>query len=78
MRSIPGRIQLVTPHAQLRLYNCDVARGWESKSIEEQQSEAADPSAPKDAAVTPEESARRRRIETDRVVAVVVHADVVE
>ena len=40
-----------------------MARGWESKSIEEQQAEAAASSTAKYSAATPEERDRRRRIE---------------
>jgi hypothetical protein len=40
-----------------------VARGWESKSVEEQQSEVAVSPTAKDAPATPEERNRRRHME---------------
>jgi hypothetical protein len=44
-------------------YNLVVARGWESKSVEEQQSEAADKSATSRPRMSPEQAAQSREIE---------------
>lgn len=42
-------------------YNFDVARGWESKSVEEQQSEAASPSKPARVKLSPAQLAIQRK-----------------
>ncbi|MGA2857558.1 MAG: hypothetical protein ABSE40_11855 [Candidatus Sulfotelmatobacter sp.] len=51
----------------LRNYNLDVARGWESKSVEAQQAEAEEKRAPTRPPVTPEEAARCREKENLRL-----------
>ena len=43
-------------------YNPEMARGWESKSVEEQQSQANTPTK-RGPALTPEQQARQRRID---------------
>jgi len=40
-----------------------MARGWESKSIEDQQAQAANKSAPRSAPLNPEQASRLRKIE---------------
>jgi hypothetical protein len=42
---------------KLAEYNLDMARGWESKSVEAQQSEAAEQPSPRKALLTPEQRA---------------------
>ncbi len=44
-------------------YNVDMARGWESKSIEEQQAEAATRGKPSDKKLSPGEAERVRQLE---------------
>ncbi len=44
-------------------YNPDMARGWESKSVEAQQSEAAEKSAAPRRKLSPEDAAREREKE---------------
>jgi hypothetical protein len=48
-------------------YNRVVARGWESKSVEEQQSEAADKSTNSRPRMSLEQAARSREIESLRL-----------
>jgi hypothetical protein len=48
-------------------YNFDMARGWESKSIEEQQAEAAQKPAVPHLRLTREQAARQREVETLRM-----------
>ena len=44
-----------------------MARGWESKSVEEQQAEAAEKPGPPRTAMTPQEAARQRELESLRL-----------
>ena len=50
-----------------RTYNDPVARGWESKSVEEQQAEATSKSEKPRAKLSPEEAARHREHESLRL-----------
>jgi hypothetical protein len=45
------------------LYNQKMARGWESKSVEEQQAEAAATRQPPKSKITPQEALLIRRVE---------------
>lgn len=51
----------VKPRVNPSRYNSDVARGWESKSVEEQQSEANTASSTAKERLTPEQIALRQR-----------------
>jgi hypothetical protein len=44
-----------------------MARGWESKSVEDQQADAAEKPGPKRAAMTPSQAARHRELESLRL-----------
>ena len=57
------RAAFVTRPAFEQLYLLLMARGWESKSIEDQQAQAASKSAPRSSRLTPEQASRVRKIE---------------
>jgi hypothetical protein len=44
-----------------------MARGWESKSVEAQQADAAEKSAPRRSPLTPQQAARQRELESLRL-----------
>jgi hypothetical protein len=44
-----------------------MARGWESKSVEAQQADAAEKSGPRRTPLTPEQAARQRELESLRL-----------
>jgi len=44
-----------------------MARGWESKSVEAQQADAAENPGPQRASMTPEQAARQRQLESLRL-----------
>lgn len=44
-----------------------MARGWESKSVEAQQSDAAEKPGPRRPPITPQEAARQREVESLRL-----------
>ena len=48
-------------------YNHPMARGWESKSVEAQQADAAEKPDPHRVAMTPPEAARERELESLRL-----------
>src|SRR5580658_8102988 len=48
-------------------YNHTMARGWESKSVEAQQADAAEKPGPQRVAMTPPEAARERELESLRL-----------
>ncbi len=50
-----------------RAYNSFMARGWESKSVEAQQADAAEKPGPRRVAMTPAEAARQRELESLRL-----------
>jgi hypothetical protein len=58
-RSHFGQEQAITQ--DLARYNFSVARGWESKSVEEQQAQAVSPSGPAPPPLTPAQIASQRQ-----------------
>jgi hypothetical protein len=62
----PGQVGILASRVP-QTYTLVVARGWESKSIEAQQSEAAEPSRTSGRRITPEEAVNLRERESLRL-----------